>query len=102
MTNRQKPTYKLNDVKDAIANNRYMIRKNAQRDALRDFGWTTQNIHAAFLKLNGGHFYKTMKSEIKPGVMLDVYKSNYLGCEFYTHFYMQNGMLVIINSFHKR
>jgi hypothetical protein len=66
-----------------------------------ELDFSEYEIEKALCELNFEDFYKTMESECKQGVMLDVYKFSYLGCKIYTHFYIERGKL-IINSFHER
>ncbi|MDR2850211.1 MAG: hypothetical protein LBW77_06700, partial [Verrucomicrobiota bacterium] len=68
------------------------------RDA---FGWETEDIKAALLALRPNHFRKSDGSTYlqKDGVILDFYTMRFKGENVYMHFYIDNGVLLVLNSF---
>lgn len=80
---------------------KYLINPNALESARQGFGWLKQDIVDALNKLQNKHYIKTVSSNHKPGVMIDMYQAFGLkGENIYTHFYVDpdSGKL-IINSF---
>lgn len=102
--NKPKPSNKLSEVKSLIDN--ALININAQEDARNDFNWGTQDIRKCLKKLNHkyysddpekNHFYKTEDHNFKPDIKVDIYKAKRImeGFSIYTHFYIENGSLII-------
>jgi hypothetical protein len=102
-TKRQIPTYPLKKVRLLIDEDKVVIRENALQSALADFGWKVDDILKALKKLQPRHFCKSEKSMVKnPEVTIDFYKADdIMGEDVYTHFYIDEGTL-IINSFKER
>lgn len=99
-----KSHYQLSEVIQKINNGQVLIKKNAEMDADRQFGWGLSDIENAYRKLKSKHYYKSAFSECKSEVIiLDVYKATIKGEIIYTHFYIddRSGFL-IINSFHEQ
>jgi len=108
---RSKPSYALKDVKALIRSNDVLIRSNAIRYALNDFGWDASDIINCLLKLNDrpystnkkkNHFHKTVAHTKFPNTMMDYYKAQNImsGINVYTHFYIHPGnRKLIISSF---
>jgi len=105
---RSKPSYALKDVKALIRANDVLIRSNAIRYALNDFGWNASDIKNCLLKLNDryygdnrkkNHFHKTVAHTKFPNTMMDYYKAQNImrGINVYTHFYIhpEDGNLII-------
>lgn len=95
--------YSLADVNCKIESGQVTIRGNAERCALQDFGWTTNDIIDAYKKLSPKYFWKNMPSEnlnIAHRVILDVYKGYINGEYIYTHFYIGGALgRLVIDSF---
>jgi hypothetical protein len=98
----------LKDVKALIRANDVLIRNNAIRHALNDFGWNASDIKNCLLKLTDrlystnkdkNHFHKTVAHTKFPNTMMDYYKAQNImdGINVYTHFYLHpdNGKLII-------
>lgn len=100
MPPRLKAFYPLEDVKQMIQSGNFLIRENAQRCALIDFGWGKQDILDTILSLKQHHFQKSDKSELSPLITIDSYKARLKGEDIYTHFYVdEHSKTLIINSF---
>jgi len=93
--------YSLNEVVQKINNGHVLIKPNAVRDAFQLFGWGISDIKVAYMKLKPRHFHKTDVSKVKAGVYLDFYKATINGERIYTHFYINNESILVINSFHR-
>jgi len=97
---RSKAYYSLQDVRKHIVEGKVLIRSNATRDALNDFGWGTNDILDALKKLKLKHYHKTEPYRSNPTVKVDYYKArNLKGENVYTHFYINENDELVINSF---
>ncbi|HOF62602.1 MAG TPA: type II toxin-antitoxin system MqsR family toxin [Candidatus Latescibacteria bacterium] len=96
-----KATYPLEDVRRLVNSGKWKARKNALEGAWKAFGWESDDIRRAILALKPCHFYKSDWSNARcsDGIMLDFYKSRFRGEDVYTHFYVENGVLLVVNSF---
>ncbi len=96
-----KAVYPLKDVQRLVNGGQWKARKNAREGARIAFGWRDEDIKRAILALRPCHFYKSDWSNARysDGIMLDFYKSRFLDEEVYTHFYIENGVLLVVNSF---
>ena len=92
--------YCLSDVTECIKKCRYSIKPDARRDAFQLFGWGEDDIIFIYNKLRTHNFLNTNLSRYKPGVFIDAYIIQIRQENIYTHFYIENGYLVI-NSFHQ-
>jgi hypothetical protein len=92
----------LIDVVDRIDTGNVLVNNDVIRDADQLFGWGILEIEDAYRKLQSKHFYKSESSRVKPGVFLDVYKGKINGERIYTHFYIDEQNLLIINSFKRQ
>jgi len=97
-----KSYYSLTEVVQKINERHVIIRPNAARDAFQLFGWGLSDIFDAYRKLQPKHFNKTDVSKAKPGVYLDFYKATINGERIYTHFYINNKLFLVINSFKRK
>jgi hypothetical protein len=96
-----KSYYSLTEAVQKINNGQVLIRPNAVRDAFQLFGWGVSDIKDAYRRLRPRHFHKTDESKVKAGVYLDFYKATINGERIYTHFYINNESILVINSFHR-
>jgi len=94
--------YSLTEVVQKINNGQVLIKPNALRDAFQLFGWGLSDIKGAYRRLQPRHFYKTDVSKAKAGVYLDFYKATINGERIYTHFYINDESVLVINSFHRQ
>jgi len=78
-----------------------IVNPDAVLDALKDFGWKSDDILRAIQKLRPQDFLKTDPSLMVPGRFLDFYQATMEDEKFYTHFYVDVEGRLIINSFHK-
>ncbi len=94
-------TYPLQKVKQLVTNGQCKVRQNALVGAWKAFRWKDEDIKRAILALKPCHFCKSAWSNARysDGIMLDFYKSRFLDEEVYTHFYIEDGVLLIVNSF---
>jgi hypothetical protein len=78
-----------------------LIREKAREGADKAFGWNSDDILDALMKLQPKHFYKTELSNFEPHFPIDVYKARGIkGENVYTHFYVDNETnRLIIQSF---
>jgi len=93
--------YDLSEIKQKIDDGSYLIRENAKQSAYQDFGWEISDIKKFYKRLKLKYFYKTENSKNIPGVVIDAYKAHLFGEDVYTHFYINDDLLVI-NSFHRQ
>ena len=93
--------YALSEVRKKICDGNYLIKENAKQSADQDFGWGISDIKKFYKNLKLKHFHKMDISECKSGVVIDAYKAYLYGEYVYTHFYIDDDLLVI-NSFHKQ
>ena len=92
--------YKLSEVVQKINDGQFLIRENATKYALHDFGWGISEILKVYNMLKPKHFYKTDNSRIIPRLVIDVYRAHLYGEDIYTHFYIDDAMgKLVINSF---
>jgi hypothetical protein len=93
--------YSLSRVKQCLENGEVILRPNARRCAVIDFGWGTEEIIRVISMLKPIHFYKSDYSNSLSGVILDVYKGHFIGEDVYIHFYVDDDDKLVINSFKK-
>lgn len=67
-------TYSLKEVKELIKAGTYFVTGAAADSARRDFTFNETQILEVINNLSIQDFYKTMESEMKPGLYQDVYK----------------------------
>lgn len=94
--------YSLTEVVQKINEGQVRINSNATRDAFQLFGWGLSDITDAYRKLQPKHFCKTEVSKAIPRVYLDFYKATINGERIYTHFYINNKSVLVINSFKRQ
>ena len=96
-----KAYYQLSEVRQYILKGKVRINPNARRDAYRCFGWESEDIIDAILKLQPKYYYKTDASRINPENVIDYYKAKGLkGENVYIHYYIDDeSETLIINSF---
>ncbi len=93
---RNKPYYSLNKVKNAVKKREYNIDPEAQDNAYDDFGWATEDIERAFLKLQVKHFASSKKHFSDPDIWVDHYRAKGLmGENVYMHFHFEEEILII-------
>jgi len=95
------PVYNLKEVKRLVAQDQLYVTSRALQYAREYFRWTQPEIKRFLLGLRGSHFYKKMRAEDPSWRIewLDVYRAEMYGKTVYTHFFIQDGALVIVNSF---
>jgi motility quorum-sensing regulator / GCU-specific mRNA interferase toxin len=73
----QTPTYPLKLVKGLMQDGSWILTMEAERGAL-ELGFDEEDVYDCIVNnLQETHFYKTMESEKKPGLMQDVYYITY-------------------------
>jgi len=97
-----KSYYSLTEVVQKINEGHVIIKSNAARDAFQLFGWGLSDIFDAYRKLQPRHFHKTDASRAKSGVYLDIYEATINGERIYTHFYINDQSILVINSLHRQ
>lgn len=96
------PCYRLRDVKKLVHDAKWSVNVDAGIDAFNYFGWKSDEIKRALIRLSGAAFYKTEYHKQFYPVTVDVYKiKDFYGENVYIHFYIRpkDGWL-IINSCH--
>jgi hypothetical protein len=96
------PSNCLREVKKMLENGKFRINTNALESARHDFGWGTEEIKDALLRLKDNQCYKTdVHNRFSPSTV-DFYRAKNLKDDedVYTHFYVMNGS-VVVNSFKK-
>ncbi len=91
--------YLLSEVISKINNNEFLIKPNALECAFNDFGWRHDDIIKAFKLLKPRHYNKTDYSTARPGFVLDFYNGTIMSEHIYTHFYIGDDGILVINSF---
>jgi hypothetical protein len=90
-----KPTYPLELVKGLIRDGSWYIAVTAQATAL-ELGFDDEDVKDCILNhLADTHFYKTMESEKKPGLMQDVYRITYQEQRIYIKLQVNPSAVVI-------
>ncbi|NOY69127.1 MAG: hypothetical protein GXP53_06495 [Deltaproteobacteria bacterium] len=99
---RNKAYYSKRQIRSLIANKRVIIPPHIQEEADKDFGWDTDRIKKAILKLPVSCCYKSAPRFTEPEILVDYYRADDIyGENIYTHFYVEDGWL-IIDSFKER
>ena len=79
----QKPTYPLELVKGLMKDGSWVLTLEAERGAV-ELGFDEQDVYDCIVnELAETHFYKTMESEKRAGLMQDVYYITYQQCRIY-------------------
>lgn len=93
---RNTPFYPISKIKEAIKNRAYEIDDEALENARKDFGWSTEDIEKAFLKLTRKHFSHAVAHFTKPKLWVDHYRAyGLMGENVYTHVHFEDGILQI-------
>ncbi len=94
-----KPSYSLNQLKELISSGKYQLTVSCLRTALL-MGFLDEDITDCIVNfLEPSHFYKTMASEQRPGLMQDVYRITFEGKRVYLKLQINQGGLAVIVSF---
>jgi hypothetical protein len=96
MSNYNNPTHNLAAMLALIQQGHYKTTKVA-RSGATDLGLTHDQMIDVVLDVpNSGKFYKTMESDMNPGLWMDVYHTKTpAGDEVYLKLMMQNGVLIV-------
>ena len=96
------PYYSKEILADAIGKKKVRVARRARKDARDWFAWGAGEVCEAILKLPKECCYDTQRKRSNPEIMVDLYRANDInGEDIYTHFYMEDGWL-IIDSFKGR
>ena len=91
------PTYPLSLIKGLLSEGSYVVRTSALDSAL-ELGLDDEDIYDCIVnQLQETHFYKTMESEKKKGLMQDVYYITYQGVRLYVK--LQVNVQAVVVSF---
>ncbi len=93
--------YRLEEIRALIQAGAAYVNPDAALDAMREFGWETDDVLRAVSRLKPINFRKTDPSRVLPSLFLDFYQASMEGQTFYTHFYVSARGHLIINSFHR-
>jgi motility quorum-sensing regulator/GCU-specific mRNA interferase toxin len=86
MARRQQPHYPLKTVKAAFSNPARLNRTMTAATGAEDLGMDEQAVVDVVANLTGRDFDKSMRSEINPAILQDVYKPMADGRELYVKF----------------
>lgn len=93
----QKSTYPLALVKGLMADGAWVLTTSALDTAL-ELGFDVDDVYDCVVAhLQDSHFYKTMESEKKPGLMQDAYYITYEGHRLYVK--LQVNVQAVVVSF---
>ncbi|MYM21468.1 mRNA interferase MqsR [Duganella sp. FT135W] len=96
MTNYTNPTHNLAALLALIQQGQYKTTKVARLGATSLRLTHDQMIDVVLDLPNTGHFYKTMESDMNPGLWMDVYHTKTpAGDEVYLKLMIQNGVLIV-------
>jgi hypothetical protein len=92
-------SYALLHVKELVREGKHLITRTALQSAML-MGFLDEDITECICDfLEPSHFYKTMPSEQKAGMMQDVYKITYEGKRVYLKLQINQSGLAVIVSF---
>ena len=93
---RDKPYYSKKQIYNFIKSGKLYVTETA-RNSARDFlGWSLKDIEKALLALSQKSCYKSEPRFNNPSIWVDYYRAkNILGENVYTHFYVEDGMLIV-------
>jgi len=92
-------SYALLPMKELVKEGRYLVTSSALQSAAL-MGFLNEDITDCIVNfLEPTHFYKTMASEQKAGMMQDVYKITIEGKRFYLKLQINQSGLAVIISF---
>lgn len=101
-TARTKPYYSKKQLSDLIKKGKVSFRQRAIEGAKKSFGWKKDHIKKAIIKLPQQNCYKSEPRFNNPKIWVDYYRApDIFGEHVYTHFYVENGIL-IIDSFKEK
>lgn len=91
-----KPIHKKKTLRQLIKSGNVLIKKRAVQ-AKQDLRWSNDEILEAILRLDPKDCIKTLEKRDNPTVHYDYYRTSkpIFGELIYTHFYIENGYLVI-------
>ena len=90
-------SYPLEEIKALVANRHYWITRPSQ-DGAFELGFGDEDICECICDfLDETHFYKTMPSEKRPGLMQDVYRITYEKQPVYLKLQIVNGRVTVIS-----
>ena len=93
----QAPSYSLALIKGLMSEGSYVVRTSALDTAL-ELGFDDEDIYDCIVnQLQETHFYRTMESEKKKGLMQDVYYITYQGFRVYVK--LQVNVQAVVVSF---
>jgi motility quorum-sensing regulator / GCU-specific mRNA interferase toxin len=90
-----RPTYSIPQVKALVLAGKVVITRAAQESALADFDFGEKEIIDTVLALTMRNFYKTMDSELKAGLMQDVYHRQIGDKMAYIKLQINEGVVII-------
>jgi len=94
------PTYVLALIKGLIQDGCWFLTETA-RDTATEFGFDDEDVYDCIVNhLEETHFYKTMESTTKPGLVQDVYHITYQSVRLYVK--LQVNVDAVVISFKER
>jgi hypothetical protein len=93
---RDKPYYSKTQIHNFIGSGKLHVTESARNSARDLFGWSLEDIEKALLALSQKSCYKSEPRFNNPSIWVDYYRARHiLGENVYTHFYVEDGMLIV-------
>ncbi len=93
---RDKPYYSKKQIRNFIVSGKLHVTESARNSARNFFGWSLEDIKRALLALSQKSCYKSESRFNNPCIWVDYYRAkNILGENVYTHFYVEDGVLIV-------
>jgi len=92
---RNKPYYSKKQIHNFIGSGKLHVTESARNSARDFFGWSLEDIEKALLILSQKSCYKSEPRFNNPNIWVDYRAINILGENVYTHFYVEDGILIV-------
>jgi len=93
---RSNPYYSKRQLRNLIKADKLFVTPSARNSARDSFGWSLEDIEKALLALPQGSWHKSCPRFGDPSIFVDYYKAiDLLGENVYTHFYVDDGVLIV-------
>ncbi len=93
---RDKAYYSKGQLSKLISEGNVLVTEQARKSAQNDFGWNLNDICRALQAMPVKFCYKSEPRFNNPKIWVDYYRAHGLkGENVYTHFYVENGKLII-------
>ena len=93
---RDKPYYSKKQIYNFVKFGKLYVTETARNSARDFFGWSFNDIEKALLALSQKSYYKSEPRFNNPSIWVDYYRArDILGENVYTHFYVEDGILIV-------